>query len=200
VGDRALLAVDGVHGLGVEAVRFPALGCDYLAAGCHKWLAGPRGTGILVAKRDAWEPVRQTIPTFDGGPGFAAAMTPGGYHSFEHRWALAEAFRFQRRIGRQRIETRIHTLAGRLKRGLAGIQGVTLHTPMSASLSAGIVCCEIAGVSPAEAVARLRRESRVIASITPYATSYLRFGPGLYTRDEDIGAAVAAVRRLARGR
>lgn len=77
------------------------------------------------------------------------------------------------------------------------MRGVTLHTPLSASLSAGIVCCEIAGVSPAEAVARLRRESRVIASVTPYATQYLRFGPGLYTRDEDIGATVAAVRRLA---
>jgi selenocysteine lyase/cysteine desulfurase len=84
-----------------------------------------------------------------------------------------------------------------LKRGLAGVRGVTLHTPMSTSLSAGIVCCEIAGISPVEAVARLRREHRVIASVTPYATSYLRFGPGLYTRDEDIGATVEAVRRLA---
>ena len=200
VGDRALLAVDGVHGLGVEAEGFGALGCDYLAAGCHKWLAGPRGTGVLVAQRDAWNATRATIPTFDGGAGFATAMTPGGYHSFEHRWALAEAFRFQRRIGKRRVEARIHALAGRLKRGLAGIRGVTLHTPLDARLSAGIVCCEIAGLTPAEAVGRLRRESRVIASVTPYATPYVRFGPGLYTRDEDIGAAVEAVRRLTRRR
>jgi selenocysteine lyase/cysteine desulfurase len=200
VGNRARLAVDGVHGLGAEADGFGALGCDYLAAGCHKWLAGPRGTGVLVARRDASGSVRATIPTFDGGGSFGSAMTPGGYHSFEHRWALAEAFRFHRRIGKRRIETRIHTLAGRLKRGLAGIRGVTVHTPMSAGLSAGIVCCEIAGMSPAEAVARLRRESRVVASVTPYATPYLRFGPGLYTRDEDVGATIEAVRRLARGR
>jgi selenocysteine lyase/cysteine desulfurase len=191
------VAVDGVHGFGVEAEGVRALGCDYLAAGCHKWLAGPRGTGILW-KRDGAPELRATIPTFDGGGNFAAALTPGGFHSFEHRWALAEAFGFQRAIGKGRVEARIHALAGRLKRGLAGIRGVTLHTPMSASLSAGIVCCEIAGVSPAEAVARLRRESRVVASVTPYATQYLRFGPGLYTRDEDIAAAIAAVRRLAR--
>jgi selenocysteine lyase/cysteine desulfurase len=193
------VAVDGVHGFGVEAESVRALGCDYLAAGCHKWLAGPRGTGVLW-KRDGAPELRPTIPSFDGGSGFAAAMTPGGFHSFEHRWALAEAFRFQRGIGKARVEARVHALAGRLKRGLAGIRGVTLHTPLSASLSAGIVCCEIAGLSPAEAVARLRRESRVIASVTPYATQYLRFGPGLYTRDEDVGATVAAVRRLVRGR
>jgi selenocysteine lyase/cysteine desulfurase len=191
------VAVDGVHGFGVEADGVRALGCDYLAAGCHKWLAGPRGTGVLW-KRDGAPELRATIPSFDGGGGFAAAMTPGGFHSFEHRWALAEAFRFQRGIGKARVEARVHALAGRLKRGLAGIRGVTLHTPMSARLSAGVVCCEIAGVPPAEAVARLRRESRVIASVTPYATQYLRFGPGLYTRDEDVAATIAAVRKLAR--
>jgi selenocysteine lyase/cysteine desulfurase len=198
VGDRALLAVDGVHGLGVEADGLRELGCDFFAAGCHKWLAGPRGTGVLWA-RDGGA-LTQTIPTFDGPGGFGTAMTPGGYHSFEHRWALADAFRFQRRLGKARVEARIHSLAGRLKRGLAGVRGVTLQTPRDARLSAGIVCCEIAGMTPFEAVDRLRRESRVIASVTPYATPYLRFGPGLYTRDEDIGATVEAVRRLTRGR
>ena len=198
VGDRAVLAIDGVHGLGAEADGLRALGCDFFAAGCHKWLAGPRGTGVLWARDGGG--VTQTVPTFDGGAGFGSAMTPGGYHSFEHRWALAEAFRFQRRLGKARVEARIHALAGRLKRGLAGIRGVTLHTPMSATLSAGIVCCEIAGMPPFEAVDRLRRESRVIASVTPYATPYVRFGPGLYTRDEDVGATVEAVRRLVRGR
>ena len=31
-------------------------------------------------------------------------MTPGGYHSFEHRWALGEAFRFHLAIGKQRVD------------------------------------------------------------------------------------------------
>jgi selenocysteine lyase/cysteine desulfurase len=196
IGDRALVAVDGVHGLGVEADGLRALGCDFFAAGCHKWLAGPRGTGVLWARDGGG--VTQTIPTFDPPGGFGRALTPGGYHSFEHRWALAEAFRFQRGLGKGRVEARVHALAGRLKRGLAGIRGVTVHTPQSAALSAGIVCCELDGVSPGEAVARLRRESRVVASVTPYATQYLRFGPGLWSRDADVPATIAAVRRLMR--
>lgn len=40
--DRALLFVDGVHGLGVEDVSVEDLGCDVLVAGTHKWLFGPR--------------------------------------------------------------------------------------------------------------------------------------------------------------
>ena len=58
--DRALLCVDGVHGFGVEDVDLPDLGCDFLAAGCHKWLFGPRGTGGL-GRRD-WAPLPAIIP------------------------------------------------------------------------------------------------------------------------------------------
>ena len=55
------LCVDAVHALGVEAAG-RGLGCDFLVAGTHKWLAGPRGTGIVWA-RAAWEPRRRrSIP------------------------------------------------------------------------------------------------------------------------------------------
>lgn len=52
-GDRALLCVDGVHGLGVEDLSMQDLGCDFFVAGCHKWLFGPRGTGLVWGKWDA---------------------------------------------------------------------------------------------------------------------------------------------------
>jgi selenocysteine lyase/cysteine desulfurase len=204
---RALLAVDGVHGLGAEPARVGALGCDVLAAGCHKWLGGPRGTGIVWAG-SAWEAVAPLIPTFDGRA-YVAWMTgdepavppgplhtPGGFHSFEHRWALADAFALQAKIGQDRIAARVHALAGRLRAGLAGIPGVRLRTPAAAKLSAGIVCCELDAVRPGEAVRRLRDEHRVIASVTPYATEYLRFGTGLMVDEADVDAAVAAVRAL----
>jgi selenocysteine lyase/cysteine desulfurase len=198
VGSRALLCVDGVHALGVEEARPGAFGIDFLVAGCHKWLAGPRGTGIVWG-RD-WSRIGPTIPSFDERPSStstAAGNTPGGFHSFEHRWALAEAFAFQRRIGQGRVRARIHELATQLKDGLAGIANVRLVTPRSPAVSAGIVCCEIHGLTADEAVARLRDRHRVLATVTPYATRYLRFGPGLYSSEEDVEAAIRAVRALA---
>jgi selenocysteine lyase/cysteine desulfurase len=191
---RALLALDGVHGLGVEAAGVRELGCDYLVAGTHKWLAGPRGTGLIWA-RDG-DAARATIPSFDGGGSFAARLTPGGYHSFEHRWALREAFAFHRGIGKERVASRIHSLAGRLKAGLAGVPGVTLVTPRSASLSAGIVCLDLRGRTADAVVERLFAEHGVVASVTPYAERYVRLGPGLYSSEDDVEAAVAAVRAV----
>ena len=53
---RIYLCVDGVHGVGVEELHLPDLGCDFFAAGTHKWLFGPRGTGFLWGRTDAWDP------------------------------------------------------------------------------------------------------------------------------------------------
>jgi selenocysteine lyase/cysteine desulfurase len=206
--ERVLLCVDGVHGLGVENETARSLGCDFLVSGCHKWLHGPRGTGIVWARASAWAETTATIPSFDDGASYAGwlqgrapgatsalTMTPGGYHSFEHRWALSKAFDFHRSIGKARIEARLHGLAGRLKDGLADMRHVTLRTPRGESLSAAIVCFEVERAGASEAVERLARR-RVVATVTPYATRYVRLGPGLYSSEDDVDAALAAVRTL----
>ena len=53
--DRVLLCVDGVHGFGVESETMADLGCDFFVAGCHKWIFGPRGTGLVWGRADAWK-------------------------------------------------------------------------------------------------------------------------------------------------
>jgi selenocysteine lyase/cysteine desulfurase len=200
---KTLLCVDGVHGLGVEPEQLPELGCDFFVSGCHKWLFGPRGTGIVWGRADAWAEVRPTIPSFTDRESFqawlrsrdpsgrsAAAFTPGGYHAFEHRWALAAAFSFRQEIGRERAAERTRALATQLKEGLLEIPGTTVRTPLHEELSAGLVCCDEPGEST---VQRLREEHGVVASLTPYATRYLRFGPSIVNSEEDVDRAVAAV-------
>src|SRR5438105_1924140 len=115
--NRLLFCVDGVHGFGNQNVRLPDLGCDFLVSGCHKWLFGPRGTGIVWGSPSAWQHVSETIPSFTNTGTVGSRMTPGGFHSFEHRWALAEAFRFHQRIGKARIAERTHALNRQLKAG-----------------------------------------------------------------------------------
>lgn len=48
--DRLLYVVDGVHGFGVENLDFPDMHCDFFIAGTHKWMFGPRGTGLVCAR------------------------------------------------------------------------------------------------------------------------------------------------------
>jgi selenocysteine lyase/cysteine desulfurase len=181
---------------------------DVLVAGCHKWLGGPRGTGLVWSDK-AWERLRPIIPSFDGqsyvgwledrplppAQYTAATLTPGGFHSFEHRWALAEAFTFHTYLGRAKVAERIRTLATRLKEGLAGIGKVKLVTPMSPDLSAGIVCFDVSGYRAREVVERLASD-RIAASVTPYADEHVRLGAGLWNDEADVDAAIRAVSRL----
>jgi selenocysteine lyase/cysteine desulfurase len=63
--DRVILCVDGVHALGVEDFRLSEVGCDFLIAGTHKWMFGPRGTGLVWGHPRAWPLAQAIIPTFD---------------------------------------------------------------------------------------------------------------------------------------
>jgi len=175
-------------------VDLPDLGCDFLSAGTHKWLFGPRGTGILWG-RD-FGPLSEVIPTFSDPSSPAGRLTPGGYHSFEHRWAAADAFGFMSSIGRDRLVARTTEQATRLKEGLSGVDGVTLKTPLSPDVSAGIVCFDVAGQRPPDFVFKLR-DAGIVGSPTPYATSYVRLGPSLATNPDQVDQAIEAVSSLA---
>ena len=206
--DRVIFCVDGVHALGVEDFRLSEVGCDFLIAGTHKWLFGPRGTGLVWGHPRAWPIANAIIPTFDSEaydiwmkvipprplpP--SVYMTPGGFHSFEHRWALDQAFIFHQNLGKSRVTKRIHELNDQLKEGLKTMPHVTLHTPLSRELSAGIVCFEIAGFSPDQVVAELRRRT-IVASVTPYATQYARVAPGLLNTPAEIETVLKEIRTL----
>ena len=206
---RVYLCVDGVHGLGVEDVHLPDLGCDFFAAGTHKWLFGPRGTGFLWGRADAWGITRPTIPTWEPGVfyslvgwrtrpeiGGGQLMTPGGYHAFEHTWALNSAFDMHASLGKARITSRIHELNRQLKEGLRAMKHVRVATPMSSSLSSGMACFDVDGV-PAEKVVTALAEKGVIASRTPYRRQYARLCAGLLTPGNDVERTLAAVRALA---
>jgi selenocysteine lyase/cysteine desulfurase len=192
---RALLCVDGVHGFGVEDATPAAVGCDFLVSGCHKWLFGPRGTGLVWGSPAGWRRFTPVIPSFSPGDAPGPLATPGGFHSFEHRWALAEAFALHRDIGPSKVAQRTHALATALKDGLAALPKVRVLTPRTPELSAGIVCCEVDGYGPREAMLALHR-AKVLTSTTPYDPSYLRFGPSILSSESDVETAVRAVRSM----
>lgn len=205
-GAPVLLVVDGVHGLGAADETIATMGCDYFCAGTHKWMFGPRGTGLVWADAGNWARLRPTIPNFSelesfeawtqerapSGPSNANRMSPGGFHAFEHQWATAAAFRMHRQMGRERVAARIRSLNDQLKAGLAQNRKVKLHTPSSGDLSAGLVAFEVEGVPPADVVRRLL-EKRIIASTSPYAVTYARLAPSLVNTPEEVERAVRAV-------
>jgi selenocysteine lyase/cysteine desulfurase len=208
--DRCLLVVDGVHGLGVEDVEPAKLGADFFSAGTHKWLFGPRGTGVLWGSEAGWGAIAPTVPSFDISDELwnawqqrrplartrASFVSPGGFLAYEHLFAVADAVEFHEAIGRAAISRRIHELNRRFRVELAKMPHITLHTPQDDALSAGIVTFEVRGLGPSAVVARLA-ERRIHATTTPYEPSYARIAAGVMVREAEIETTLRAIRSLA---
>ena len=205
--DKILFCVDGVHGFGVENQDVSKLGCDFFVAGTHKWIFGPRGTGVIWGNERAWSQSEAVIPSFGNSyyvwmglmkqdqVAHGDHMTPGGFHSFEHRWALPSAFELHLQLGKANVQERIHQLNTQTKEGLAKISGVKLYTPMSPELSAGLVCFDVDGVKQ-EAVVKRMHDKGIIMSSTPYRQSYARFAPSLINNESEIDRALAEIQAM----
>jgi selenocysteine lyase/cysteine desulfurase len=206
---QLLFVVDGVHGFGCTDESVAELGCDFFSAGTHKWIFAPRGTGVLWGRADRWPLIRPTIPSFANlsvyeawmkgetpGPTTASMVTPGGFQAYEHQWAMSAAFEMHAKMGRARVATRIRALNDQLKQGLAAMKQVKLHTPMAADVSAGLNAFEVTGLKPEQVVAKLL-EKNIVASTSPYRVTYARLSAGLINDEQEVDAALRAVRGLA---
>lgn len=206
--DRIFLVADGVHGFGVEDESVAEMGADFFIAGTHKWIFGPRGTGIIWAKTENWKQLRLVFPAFAmetvgawmtdtklEAPTRAAWILPGGFHAFEYEWALPAAFEFHKQIGRTRVAERIHALNDQCKEGLAKMNHVKLYTPRGNKLSSGLICFDVEGMKSDEVVKRLL-EKRIVASTAPYKNSYARVAPSLLNTPEEIEATLREINNL----
>ena len=184
--DRILYVVDGVHGFGVDDLDFPDMHCDFFIAGTHKWMFGPRGTGIICARSAELKDVTPTIPTFSEATAFSTIMTPGGYHSFEHRWALDEAFKLHLELGKAQVQARIHGLNTYAKNRLLEHPQMELVTPLSPDLSAGFSFFRVMGRDCETVAAQLMKNRVVCDSVDRDVGPVIRIAPGLLNSEHEI--------------
>ncbi|MDR9752293.1 aminotransferase class V-fold PLP-dependent enzyme [Pseudomonas sp. SZMC_28357] len=191
--DRILYVVDGVHGFGVEDLDFPAMHCDFFIAGTHKWLFGPRGTGLICARSTELKDLTPTIPTFSEATSFSTIMTPGGYHSFEHRWAVDEAFKLHLELGKAQVQARIHGLNTYAKNRLLEHPAIELVTPHSPQLSAGFTFFRIKGKDCDQTAAYLMQQRVVCDAVDRDAGPVIRIAPGLLNDEQQIDRFMAVL-------
>ncbi|KJH73820.1 pyoverdine-tailoring periplasmic protein PvdN [Pseudomonas sp. ES3-33] len=189
--DRILYVVDGVHGFGVDDLDFPDMRCDFFIAGTHKWMFGPRGTGIICARSAELKDVTPTIPTFSEATAFSTIMTPGGYHSFEHRWALDEAFKLHLELGKAQVQARIHGLNTYAKNRLLEHPQMELVTPLSPDLSAGFSFFRVKGRDCETVAAQLMKNRVVCDSVDRDVGPVIRIAPGLLNSEHEIDRFMA---------
>ncbi|MDP9050299.1 MAG: aminotransferase class V-fold PLP-dependent enzyme, partial [Acidobacteriota bacterium] len=112
-----IAVVDGAQALGGVPVDVKALGCHVYATSGHKWLLGPKGTGLLYLS----EELGNSIDPIALQSGRAAYSDSSGVSSVYSILGLGAAFDYISAIGSSRIEAHNLALRNRLYAALQDV-------------------------------------------------------------------------------
>ena len=123
--------VDGAQAAGAIKVNVKELGCHAYATSGHKWLMGPKGTGLLYISKDAQSSIRpmqfeESYNTYNNTNG--VVNLPGIL-------GLAKAIEYLESVGINKIEEHNMTIRNRLYDALRGVPNMTIVSPPAGPLA-----------------------------------------------------------------
>jgi selenocysteine lyase/cysteine desulfurase len=210
-GARVLL--DGAQSVGSFPVDFKALGADYLTGSAHKWLCGPKGTGLLVIRRDR---IDELEPAYVGGGSLEGTFPWGEINApekirvkfapnaakFEYGmrnpaiyFGLSKAIDYLNDLGWSAIAEHEREMATRLKERLGKVPGVRVQTPRSWEHSSSIVNFGLEGVPGKDLSKRLWDEFQVVQRAVRDPDG-VRISNAYWATDEDHDRLIAAVEKI----
>jgi cysteine desulfurase/selenocysteine lyase len=211
-----LLLVDGAQTVPHMPVDVGRLGCDFLCFSGHK-MCGPTGTGVLWMKNALPEPMIvgggavETVTLEDYTLEEGYARFEAGTPNIAGGIGLGAAADYLSAIGMDKVRAHEERLVSALVDGLRGIPGVSVYAPADPASRTGVVSFTIEGLDPHQVAHLLDEEADIMVRSGHHCCMPLmqhlglpkgtvRASVYLYTTLRDIGALVATVDAIARGR
>ena len=199
--------LDACQAVGQMPADVELLQCDMLSATGRKFLRGPRGTGFLYVRRsflDRMDPPMLDLYSASWVARDRYELRPDArrFENWENNYAgrlgLGAAVDYALDLGLANIEKRCRMLSGRLREGLAGIDGLILRD-LGRDPSA-IVSFTLDGVDAAEVVRKASDAGITIGASGPASTridaenrglpDLVRASPHYYNTEEEVDRLV----------
>ncbi|ATC64610.1 hypothetical protein CMV30_11945 [Nibricoccus aquaticus] len=201
--------IDGAQSAGMLPFDLHEIDCDSYATSGHKWLGGPRESGLLYIKKSRVEEIALSHLGAYSSENFdftgKLEIVPGTRrHEYGTRnaatvLALQEAARFQESIGRQRIAERGLALATQVHRGLEAISGVQVLTPSRPELRASMTTFKVKDVSSEKLFGHLLGKHKLrCRPVTEENLDALRVSTHLFNTADECDRLVTAVAEFAK--
>jgi len=206
-GARVLL--DGAQTVGAIPVDFKALGPDYLTGSVHKWLCGPKGTGVLYVRQDRLD---ELTPRYVGGgslAGFpydaldrpdqirvefapAASRFEYGMRSPAVYAGIVSAIDYLNGIGWSAIVDHERQINALLKQRLLETPGVRVQTPAAWENSSALLNFAVDGVSGHDLSARLWNDFKIVQRAVRDPDG-VRLSTAYFSAPQDVDRVIEAV-------
>jgi len=179
--------VDGAHGPGQLPLDLEALGADFYAGNCHKWLCAPKGAGFLHVRPERQGRVDGAIVGWGyGEPAtFVSRTERQGTRDAAAYLAVPDAIAFQRARGWDGVQARCRALTVEVREELCALLGTE-------PIAAPGLLAQMASVrlptrcDGAELERRLWVEHRIEVPATRPQKDLLRISVAAYTSREDV--------------
>ena len=152
--------VDGAHAPGQLDLDLEAIGADWYAGNCHKWLCAPKGSAFLWARRDRQADLHPTVISHGYGQGFGAEFDWTGTRDPSPFLAIPAALDFHARLGGAALRARNATLAAAAGADLAARWGTGMG---NAGCSAAMAVVRLPGSARADEAAARELRRRLLA-------------------------------------
>tara|TARA_Y100001934_G_scaffold164432_1_gene195837 strand:- start:1846 stop:3015 length:1170 start_codon:yes stop_codon:yes gene_type:complete len=200
--------LDMAHSAGLYPLNLRELGCDFAGVLSYKWMYSPYASGMLFVRRECLDAVQvryaggRAEAWLDfAGDRFALHETAERFQYGPWSWPLvhawARAAQYLTDIGLEEIWARTTALAGRLKDGLAEIEGAELYTPQAPERSAALVSFGLTGWTGEELSRALREEWNTIIKALPHGREGLRASIAFFLHEMEIDRLLDALCVLA---
>lgn len=186
-----LLIVDGAQAVGSIPVNVRELGCDAYATSGHKWLLGPKGTGMLYIRRES----RERIAPLRLASGLGAYTGATGVQDLPALIGLGAALDWLNGLGRDAVQKRLLELRRMLVTALEGLDGVRIVSPSPESgLATPIVSLHLPNHAGATVIGRLLKRHNICVKSVGRPSIDIRLSPHVYNSPEDVDRLAEALR------
>lgn len=132
-----LCAVDGAQAAGAIKVNLKELGCHAYATSGHKWLMGPKGTGLLYLSDEAKDVIRpmqfeESHNTYNDSNGVVNQAAILG---------LGKAIEYLQSVGIAKVEEHNLSLRSRLYKHILEIKDIKIMSPVDGPAASPMLAC-----------------------------------------------------------
>ncbi len=187
-----IAVVDGAQALGAMPVNVKALGCHVYATSGHKWLLGPKGTGLLYLSQELGKAVEPVA--LEGGR--ASYSNSSGVSSIPSVVALGSAFAYVSAIGLDRIASHNAVLRNRLYAALRDVPKIQVVSAPPGPLATALLTFRLPDSRESAAFQAMMREKHHIElKVVPKNwMNGIRVSTHLFNTERDVDVLVAALK------
>lgn len=189
-----LCIVDGAQAAGAIKVNVKELGCHAYATSGHKWLMGPKGTGLLYLSKDAQDIIRpmqfdESYKTYNNGNGVVNLPCILG---------LAKAIEYLESVGIDKVEKHNLSLRNRLSEKLGNISSLKIVSPSPGRLASPMLACVLPDAVDRVAFVKMLLEKHKLsirATHKEFGFNGIRFSTHIFNTEKEVDFAAEVLRK-----